>query len=328
MKKLVLFFTCITFAFSHISFYLNQLNSNIIDQAHILSKSSKLILNEQIIHLQNSKDLYLAVITIDETFKEDFSAFSEKLLDEFNKNYTFLIALPSEKKVKILHKNTLSEYGADKILNSYILPNFQINKFESGILQGSRKIIEVLLEQNQAYIKSKYDTFDRLSFALIFILIISTIAFLISLFNKNHQNALSKYSLALIFSSFFTLAFMFSILYIFNSTEYIAFTSLILFLFYFVIFSQNKLNLKHFIKSVIYTTLLIVILVSILSFFVDKSFLHIFSTIGFSSIFVLFERSIILGVEFFDNFLENILQDDFSDDGNYFDGGSDNSGDT
>ncbi len=202
-KKITLFFLFSIFAFGALSF--PKLTGRVVDEAGILSSSTKLKLTKLIKNLEQNSTNQLVVVTLKSLQGADIAEYGYQLGRHWgigqkkSNNGVLLIVAPNERKVRIEVgyglEGTLSDAISSIIIQEKILPYFKKGDFDNGVINGVKAIISVIKGTFKATKhKKKKDNFAPLAF-FVFIFFVMIIQ---SLFAKKF----SKYTSKIIPSSF------------------------------------------------------------------------------------------------------------------------------
>ncbi|ESQ79873.1 YgcG family protein [Asticcacaulis sp. YBE204] len=139
-----------------------------MDEAGLLSPQAEKGLDQKLKALETETSDQVVVVTVNSLNEQDIADFSLALANRWGigqsgkvrdayghlhkDNGVILLVAPQEKRVRIevgrgLEK-IISNEKADAILQVDVLPLFQQNQYENGILSGSNAIIETLRENH------------------------------------------------------------------------------------------------------------------------------------------------------------------------------------
>jgi len=141
------------------------LSGRVVDQADILSTEQEAELTSALAHLEEQATHQLVVATITDLQGFDISVFGYQLgrhwgighttkIDGAKDNGVLLIVAPNERKVRIEVgyglEGTITDATASQIIRRDIVPKFRADDLPGGIVDGTEKIIEILLRAQPA----------------------------------------------------------------------------------------------------------------------------------------------------------------------------------
>ena len=231
MKKFFLLLFAVVLAYS-ITF--PKLTGRVVDEAGILSSTTKAKLNTILKNAEQNSTNQVVVVTLKSLQGNDIAQYGYQLGRAWgigqkkSNNGVLLIVAPNERKVRIEVgyglEGTLTDALSSVIIQNDILPYFKRGDYDSGVLNGVKAILSVLkgtYKKNQKV--SKKDNFAP----LIFFAFIFFIVFAQSMFLKKYRKITSKiipssfigffayvFTSSLIIGIFFFLASFFIFLYL------------------------------------------------------------------------------------------------------------------
>ncbi|BCX80053.1 YgcG family protein [Campylobacter sp. 19-13652] len=149
IKKIILFLAIFNFAFG-IDF--TKINSQVVDEANILSKESKTKLEQRLSDFEKKSSVQILVLTLKSLDGYDIAEYGYRLGRKLGigqkglNNGVILLVAPNEKKVRIEVgyglEGALSDAVSGDIIRHVILPKFRTGDFDTGVQEGVEAMIK------------------------------------------------------------------------------------------------------------------------------------------------------------------------------------------
>lgn len=128
------------------------------DYANLLSSTSKSMLEDRLVQLEKDTTAEVAVVTINTIEGQNIDDYANKLFNKWgigkkdkNNGILFLIDLGDRKtRIEVGYglESVITDEVAQNILDNKVLPQFTIQNYENGILNGTQAIEEHIRQVN------------------------------------------------------------------------------------------------------------------------------------------------------------------------------------
>ena len=127
------------------------------DFAEMLNREDRLRIETVAAELEKKTTAQMAVVTISTTYPETIEGYGVKLFEQWGigqkdkDNGVLLLVAHNDRKVRIEVgyglEGALPDAIANKIIQSYIIPNFKAEQFSKGIYEGSLAIVSTIAKE-------------------------------------------------------------------------------------------------------------------------------------------------------------------------------------